>query len=44
MEFDPLELADTMRESYAEHYAGSATLAGDQESLSPATTMGVESP
>ena len=23
MEFDPLELADTMRESYAEHYAGS---------------------
>lgn len=23
MEFDPLDLADTMRESYAEHYAGS---------------------
>lgn len=23
MEFDPLEIADTMRESYAEHYAGS---------------------
>jgi len=34
MEFDPLELADTMRESYAEHYASSPSQRAVKELIS----------